>query len=246
MARHVGDRLLISYLVGASLNTLANKRIEDILSRMPDDLETLTWLKDRVFGIASRTTTIKGAINSEREIALQQIRKERIGTILDALGDMPEGISKESIEKIRNGDEEFFRASREYYSNFMTSQQATFDLPYPQSRKQLEELHKKATKEAAGNPAAILSAALWPSVTKICSIEVRTGTHFNALEAAIEIYMVKAKTGLPDSLPAGLPKDLFSGEDFEYEKSGDGFVLRCRGKDLDKDEIYQYEFKVRK
>ena len=43
-----------------------------------------------------------------------------------------------------------------------------------------------------------------------------------------------------------LAEDLFSGEDFEYKKTEAGFVLRCRAKDLDKDEIHQYEFKVRK
>jgi hypothetical protein len=72
-------------------------------------------------------------------------------------------------------------------------------------------------------------------------------TLFNAIIAAVEIYIVKAKTSrLPDTLPAGLPRDLFSGKDFEYEKTKDGFILRCRGKDLDKDEFYQYEFKVPK
>jgi hypothetical protein len=43
-----------------------------------------------------------------------------------------------------------------------------------------------------------------------------------------------------------LPKDLFSGEDFEYEKKDDGFVLRCRAKDLGKDKIHEYEFKLKK
>ncbi|MFC1636852.1 hypothetical protein ACFL5Z_18665 [Planctomycetota bacterium] len=247
MARHVGDRLLISYLVGNSLNTLANKRIEEILSRMPDNAETLTWLKNQIFDITSRANTLQAAMSSEREIALQQIRKENIGTILDSLGDNTDGISRDSIEKIRNGDEELFRASREYYSNFITSAQVALDLPYPQSREQLEQLSEKAKKQMADNPAAILSAVLWPTATRKCSLDVRAGTHFNALKAAIDIYIVRAKTRrLPDSLPAGLPRDLFSGKDFEYEKKKDGFILRCRGKDLDKDEIYQYEFKVPK
>ena len=58
-------------------------------------------------------------------------------------------------------------------------------------------------------------------------------------------YIIKARTGrLPEKLPADVPRDLFSGEDFEYEKTKDAFLLRCRAKDLDKDEIYQYEFKV--
>jgi hypothetical protein len=64
---------------------------------------------------------------------------------------------------------------------------------------------------------------------------------------AVEIYLIKAKTGrLPDEFPAGSPKDLFSDEDFEYEKKNSGFVLRCRGKDLLKDKIHEYEFKVKK
>ena len=32
----------------------------------------------------------------------------------------------------------------------------------------------------------------------------------------------------------------------EYEKTKEGFVLGCQGKDLSKDEIYKYEFKVKK
>ena len=247
MARHVGDRMLISYLVGNAMNALANKRIEEILSRMPNDIETLTWLKNQIYDITSRANTLKGAMNSEREIAFQQICKENIGTVLDEMGDSTDGMSKDAIEKIRNGDEEFFRASRQYYSNYVTSVQAALDLPYPQSHKQLVQLSEKAEKQAADNPAAILSTALWPAVTRICTLDVRTRTQFNALKAAIEVYIARAKAGrLPDTLPAGLPKDLFSGKDFEYEKTRDGFILRCRGKDLDKDEIFQYEFKVSK
>ena len=247
MARHVGDRMLISYLVGNALNALANKHIGKILSQMPDDVETLTRLKTQIYTITSRANTLKHALSSEREIALQQIRKEKIGTILDALGNGEDGMSKDAIEKVRNGDEEFFKASREYYSNYVTSVQLALDLPYPQAHKQLEQLSEKAEKQAADNPAAVLSAALWPAATRICTLDVKAGTHFNAIKATIDVYIVNAKTGrLPDTLPDGLPRDLFSGKDFEYEKTKDGFILRCRGKDLDKDEIYQYEFKVPK
>jgi len=247
MARHLGDRMLISYLVGNSLNGLANNRIGEILSGMPDDDETLVWLKNQLYEITSRANTLKAAMNSEREVAFQQIRKENIGTILDSLGDGTDGMSKDDIEKIRNGDEEFFRASREYYSNYVTSVQLALDLPYPQSHQQLKALSEKAEKQAADNPAAILSAALWPAVTRICTLDVKAGTHFNALKTAIDVYIARAKTGrLPETLPAGLPRDLFSGKDFEYEKTRDGFILRCQGKDLDKDEIFQYDFKVTK
>jgi hypothetical protein len=248
MARHVGDRLLISYLVNNALNALANGQITKILSQMPDDVETLTWLKTQIYDITTRANTLKATLSSERQVALQQMRKEKIGMILGDLANVPDGLSKETIEKIRNGDEEFFRASREYYSNFITSVQIALDLPYPQSRNQLEQMHKNAEKQAKDNPASILSASLWPAVTKICTLEVRAKTNANALKAAIDIYITKAKTGrLPDTLPASLPKDLYSGKDFEYEKTKEGFVLRCcQGKDLDKDEFLKHEFKVPK
>ena len=98
MARHVGDRLIISYLVGNALNALANKRIEDILSQMPDDVETLTWLKNKIYDITSRALTLKGTMSSEKEVAIQQIRKENINTILDELGDVPDGMSNCTVQ----------------------------------------------------------------------------------------------------------------------------------------------------
>ena len=38
------------------------------------------------------------------------------------------------------------------------------------------------------------------------------------------------------------PKDPFSGGEFEYEITPNGFILRCRAKDLDDDRVWQYEF----
>jgi hypothetical protein len=60
------------------------------------------------------------------------------------------------------------------------------------------------------------------------------------------LYFFVLHSEVADALPAGLPKDAFSGKDFKYEKTKDGFVLRCRGRDLGKDELYQYEVKLSK
>ena len=58
-------------------------------------------------------------------------------------------------------------------------------------------------------------------------------SHFNALLAGIEVYLVLARTGkLPDVLPEDLPKDPFSSKDFDYRLTEGGFVIRCRGKDI--------------
>lgn len=249
MAGHVGDDLLISYLVGTALNTLANKRIEEFLSAMPADLETLTWLKSQIVGISTNVTSIKTAMNREKEIALHEIRKEKIDAILEAMGDdiLKDGTAADAVEKVRKGDDKFFKDSRDYYANVTTDAIAALDLPYPQSHKRLKELNDRIQKEAKENPAAIVTAILTPAAARVCTLGTRNMTFFNALKAAIDIYIIKAKTGrLPESLPAGSPKDLFSGKDFEYEKTKDGFVLRCRAKEPGEDEVNQYEFKLKK
>ena len=69
----------------------------------------------------------------------------------------------------------------------------------------------------------------------------------NALKAAIEIHLAKAKTGkLPNVLPNGLPKDPYSCQDFGYEITGEGFALRCQGKQFQREPPRRtLEFKVR-
>lgn len=63
--------------------------------------------------------------------------------------------------------------------------------------------------------------------------------------AATEIYLAKANTGqLPQSLPAGLPKDLYANRDFEYERTEKGFVLRFDPDNASRVRIRQFEFKI--
>jgi len=249
IARHVGDETIISFLVGTSINTLANKRIVDVLSDMPDDPETLQWLKSRVVGISNNIVSIKTAMTKEKEIAALEIRREKIDTIINSLGDQALGDADKAdvIKRMQNADDKFFADSRAYYTNVMNDVIVALDLPYKQSHRTLMELNERIRKDAKENHAAVLTNILTPAATKVCSAETRNKTFFNAIISAINVYKSKAKTGrLPAELPEGSAKDLFSGRDFEYEKTGAGFTLRCRAKDLDKDEVYQYEFKVAK
>jgi len=216
---------------------------------MPEDLETLQWLKNRIVGVSNNVVSIKTAMKREKELAVHEIRREKMDTILGSLGDdfLNDKANADNIRRLRNADDKFFADSKVYYLDVMTDAIAALDLPYQQSHKRLEELNERVRKESQEKADAVLTGILTPAATKVCSSETRNRTFFNAVTAAIDVYIVRARTGrLPDTLPAGLPMDLFSGKDFEYEKTAEGFVLRCRGKDLDKDEIPQYEFKVRK
>ncbi len=69
----------------------------------------------------------------------------------------------------------------------------------------------------------------------------------NALRTGVGVYLARAKTGrLPEVLPGGLAKDPFSGEDFKYEITPEGFVLRCRVKSVGVRKALQFKFQVRK
>ena len=242
---HIADGgILVSYLVGISLNALANQCIMEILPQISDNPDMLIWLKNQIYDVSERFPSVKVSINGDLRIFSQDINKEKTEYILKMAGD---DIPKDKRKIIRNADEAFFKANKEYFLDYLSTCLTAVDLPYPQSYEQLEKSAKKPAIESKKNPDAIMSTFLTPALSRILCLDLKTRTQFNAVKTALNLYIIRAKSvQLPDELPADLPKDLFSGKDFEYEKIKDGFVLRCQGKDLSKDKIYEYEFKVKK
>ena len=150
------------------------------------------------------------------------------------------------MERLRGFDEDLIEQNRDYYINYMASAQAAWSASetYEQIYTKLKKLDEQL-RGVAEEPGSAMAAALAPAVWKIYAQDIRAKTYSNAIRTAIDVYIIKAETGeLPDALPAGLPKDLFSGKDFEYEKKDAGFVLRCQARDLLKDVVQEYEFKV--
>jgi len=242
---------MLSYLVGTSLNRLANNCIRDILGDMPEDLETLNWLKEQLVKIESKFPSFQTCIDTECKMAVMEMWPERVEAVLMcAEEDISPSDPNSLAYRLSNADNEFFERNRDCYKSYIADIQAVLNtaMPYVQVYAKLHELEGLLEKEAKEKDAP-LTLIFAPAFRNIYSIKVRGKTLSNATKAAIEIYMTKVKTGrLPDKLPEGLPVDLFSGEPFEYEKGSDGFILRCRGKDLSDKEgkIYEYEFKVKK
>ena len=59
------------------------------------------------------------------------------------------------------------------------------------------------------------------------------------------LYPAFAEAGqLPEELLDYLPKDPFTGRDFVYEKTDDGFALRCQGEEFLRRKNQFLEFKV--
>ena len=246
MAQHLNERPIISYLVGTAINAANNQCITLFLSEMPQNTEILTWLRGELTELDKQPFSIEPVLRWKRQAGIISMSPERISDVVQSgLDDDP--TEKKILERIRTANQQFFAKNITYWNNYMDGIEAAFDLPYPQGHTKLKKLDEELSKEFNKNPDATLTTVFGPTWQRIYTLSIRFNTHSNALKAAIEIYLIKAKTGkLPEALPAGLPGDLFSGKPFQYEKTADGFILRCRGKDLDKDEIYKYEFKVKK
>jgi uncharacterized protein YdbL (DUF1318 family) len=245
VAGHVGDEVLISFLVSVAVSAQANKCVTAILEQMPADAVTLTWLEGQLATVPAATLTASKAMALEREVTLDSLRPERIESLIQTL-DRSSGMSTEEIRRAAN--EQVLERTRAYYSSFMDSVLAVMSgpMPYVEAYAKLKDLAAQMDREAAQDPGVALIKGVAPSVAKIYVLQVRYRADINALRAAVELYLAKAGTGrFPPTLPAASPRDPYTGNEFKYEPTAKGFVLRCGAKDFDKNEVRQYEFTTR-
>ena len=246
ITRHIGDETLVSLLVAAAISNMANECIQDILAEIPQDLETLSWLKNQLVAVSSGAPSFKAALKGEQRWILTDMTKAMADVIAEAIAP---AIGHTVIERVRAADEEFFERNRDYFKNYISSLQTILHaaMTYAKTYEELKKLSEKPQKDTIEDTGATLTVVTAPALFKVYGHEMRNKTFSNAIEAAVDIYIIKVKTGrFPNTLPADLPKDLFSGKDFGYKKTDDGFILRCQGKDLNKNKIHQYEFKIKK
>jgi hypothetical protein len=249
MGGHVGDDTIVQGLVGIAISRMANKCIVDILPQVSTDPEMLEWLRAQLADVSSRYPSIRTAIGNDAGVYSNSINREglRVAGFLVYDGNMAK-IAQDKLNQIlhQQDDNEFYARSREYYQNVMSKARIAYDLPYLQGKKALEDLYKEVENTAKEKPEAVITEVLLPDINGVLMTDTTCKAQFNAVLAGVEIYIIRAKTGkLPDELPAGLPRDLFSGKDFLYEKTDTGFTLTGQGKGL-KGIVQKYEFKVAK
>ncbi len=256
ITRHVGDQTLISTVMGWALEGTTYGCIQDLLGQIPSDrrggkgyLKTLEQLRADLAALSKKPLSLKNSLEIEREVVLEQIKMEKVPDLLKDLD--PNRSPEESMKLITEyGGEAFLELCRGHYSKFMTSVMSIVesDASYAEARRRITEVFEQVDKDQKSKKKeAMFTSALVPALSKLYGLMIKATTHANAVRAAVELYIAKGKTGrLPETLPAGLPKDLFSGKDFEYVKTAEGFVLRCQAKDIDKDKVHEYEFKVPK
>jgi len=242
LAGHVGDEVLISFLVGVAVSAQASKCVTDILGQMPADVGTLAWLKSQLAAVPAASLTASKSLALEQEVALETLRPERIDDLPGILGDSG-AMSAEEIRKVVN--EAVLERARDHYLKYTAAALAILSsqTPYVESCAKLQELGDQIEQAAAKDPAVQLVKMIAAGMKKIYVLQVRQKADFNALEAAVDVYLAKAGTGrLPASLPTASPRDPYTGGEFKYEPTGNGFVLRCGAKDLERNEVREYRF----
>ena len=247
MANHANDMTTISHLVAIAISAKANNVITQILSNMPTDIQTLSWLKNELQEIQKKPLPSETFIEAERQVALMYFSPERVGDLIQFC-ELEKCDPDDKIKKrIQTADQQFCEINKTYWNNHLDRLKAAQNLPYPQAYQTMKDLKDQTAKELDDNPAATLTAIQSPNWQAIHSISTRHTNHVNVLSIAIEIYIINAKTRkLPDALPQNMPKDLFSEKPFIYKKNTDGFTLKCQAKDLNKNKTYEYEFKIKK
>lgn len=237
MSRHLKDSVLISNLVAIAMESMATSVLQDALPAA--DAGTLKKLKAALADVAVDHNTLARSIKMELDVVAKFATPEQITrTVILATGseakfsDLPGDLPAKGIA---------------YYAEYMGRIINALQLPYGQAIPEIRKIEAEMAADAKKKREAMLTTALAPAVTKALDVNVKSDTNLNALRTAVEVYLIKATTGkLPDSLPAGMPKDMFSGRDFEYKTTKTGFTLRCRAKNLKTDKIEEYAFKLAK
>ena len=250
-AQHVGGENDMLCMLSLAFDIQALEGIHIILCSMPPDEEILRWLQSQFVSVQGIPQLF--AVSLERDFKLTLLRMRTNHKLLKTIRVQLAGSTEDKNAKNRFlnlTDENLIAMVREPYAKFLDSTLRALgrEKPYEQTYARMKSLSNEMIEQYKDNP-----EITWTIEDYVQGIPSRYNVHIahisylNAVKAAVEIYLSTVNTGqLPQTLPDYLPKDPYSGQDFEYEVTEEGFILRCLVKPLNQHEIRQYEFKVKK
>lgn len=240
MARHVKDQVMINNLVAIAMEAMSHKvLINNVLPNISTDKKLLNKLKSTLADIAVEHNKLAACMKLEVDTVTKFTTPEKIAqTVIEVTG---------SDAKLSDYDKGLPAKGVAYYKEHVGRIINAFQLPYNEALAEIEKIEAKIEADSKNKPEAVMTSALVPAVAKCLNLTTRSDTDLNALRTAIDLYLTKAKTGkLPETLPAGNPKDLFSNKDFEYTKTKNTFTLTCDYIDQKTKKPRTYEFKIAK
>ena len=266
LSLHIDSEDLLNHLVSLSLRMMSYNAIREYLNRHPDCRLTDLYNAELFLKKESkrqRNYTLTGEIQYMTEVLTDYKKYVYSDKLLTETWGVP-------IKKL---SKDFYKRNLDYYRNYMLKQQEHFDLPYPQAIQKNDELWENFREKARkcfseyGDPFDyrdrlmmadvniediekcdfLFTMIAGPYCTSVFSIDVRVRTELNALQAGIDLLIrYRSTKKIPERLPSNSPKDLFSDKPFLIIKTENGFNLKCQGEDLHRNNIYEYEFLLRK
>jgi hypothetical protein len=159
MGHHVSEGPSLCFFTGIGVVDMANKSIQGLLGKMPQDPETLKWLKNELVRAESRAFPFESCMAIDFAITGVHMQRETgekiIGTDFGqwAQAKLPEL----AAARARKAPEEFFAENQRYWENYTSSAQAALKLPYPDAFFSLKKLSERSQRDA-GKPEAALTA----------------------------------------------------------------------------------------
>ena len=172
MSKHIGDDTIISMLVAMVLSKMADNHIQYLLADTPQDVETLTWLKNQLSIIESKPLSSRATTTYERVLSLEHMQLDKLKELIEIVSGKPVAPGSKEAEQLRNVDQVTIDKNRAYYIKYMDKLQTILSTPmnyekvYNELKKLKEQPHKDLTEN---NTDAYLTSMVAAGYDKIVS-----------------------------------------------------------------------------
>lgn len=234
-AEHAASEPNLGSVVPHLIAGNAHRFMQQTLSITPPDRELLTWLRAELAADPFGPAWLPTVLHTDFQRALVAMHADetflvRFRTIVPTNSSETFRAKQKALNDLDDGG--LFDRIREPYACFLDDalEVLTGDMSYGQTCQTIDSMAEALEQKALDDPTVIHDWRVYArEMAGHYSTLVLHKTSLNALRVAVELYLAKAETGhLPQSLPDGLPNDLLSGQDFAYELTDTGFILRCR------------------
>ncbi len=252
IARHIREDPEL-YIFSTLFERYALRMVRYVLSVIPPDAEILTWFRGQLGVVLGAPPSYAKRLQELVKANLEDIRtyptrRARLRNLLVVLAEDEQ--AKESARNLT--DEQLLLRTSRGLQSFLDSIFRILDseIAYEKKRAEMQRIISKLTGADDTDPVIkdiLIMTNMKGTINREYPSYVEHHAYINGIKAAVEVYLVIAKTGrLSETLPDGLPKDPSTGLDFIYEIKDEGFSLRCQYKKFLSRSSQKLEFKVKK
>ncbi len=232
LARHMGDDDFTMWNAAVNVDYTVLRTIGGILERMPPNEETLAWLEKELAVNSGPVWQPRTSLTQWGDLASRHISPCDFALWKDHnVAEVKDNALRKELEGL--SETEALRRAHRAYTRYIDSAVGILEseASYPTTQSRLETLEGDAFDDPNTNPIIYALGDGWMGTNIIrhyYNRHIKLVARIHATRTAIQVYRVSARTGqLPQSLPNRVWFDPYSGKDFEYEITDDGFMLRC-------------------